>query len=102
MLLFRHSHSIVLSDDNALIFHSIFSAHGKEPAPNPSKIRALEFKGEFRRFGNYSVSRTIDDNRSIFQDKHHDMLVRFGAKNTISLGSSAITLSLAAIVLPQG
>jgi hypothetical protein len=36
----------------ALIFwHNFFSAHCKEPAPNPSKIRALEFKGEFRRFG---------------------------------------------------
>jgi hypothetical protein len=37
---------------SALIFcHNFFSAHCKEPAPNPSKIRALEFKGEFRRFG---------------------------------------------------
>jgi hypothetical protein len=34
--------------------------------PNPSKIRALEFKGEFRRFGIYSVSATIDNDRYVF------------------------------------
>lgn len=49
-------------------------------------------KCEFRRFGIYPVPRTIDDNRSIFEHKHHDTLVKFGAQNTVSLGSNAITL----------
>jgi hypothetical protein len=49
-----------LSHRNALIFQRNFYTHCKEPSPNPSKIRALEFKDEFRRFEIYSVSRTID------------------------------------------
>ena len=38
----------------------------KNRLPDPSEICALEFEGEFRRFGIYSVSATIGGNRSIF------------------------------------
>jgi len=38
----------------------------KNRPTDPSKICALEFKREFRRFGICSVSATIDDDRSIF------------------------------------
>jgi hypothetical protein len=38
----------------------------KEPSPDPSKIRAFDFKGKFGRGGICSVSETIGINRSIF------------------------------------
>jgi hypothetical protein len=39
----------------------------KNRLADPSEICALEFKGEFRRFGICSVSATIDIDRSIFK-----------------------------------
>jgi len=54
------SHSIVLSDDNALIYQrNFFRYAAKNRLADPSKIRALEFKSEFRRFRICSVSGTI-------------------------------------------
>jgi hypothetical protein len=62
-----HSHSIVLSHDNALIFQrKFFPRTMKNRLPDPSEIRALEFKGEFRGFRIRSVSATIGINRLIF------------------------------------
>jgi hypothetical protein len=56
-----------LSDDNALIFQrKFFPRTSKNRIPDPSEYRALEFKGEFRRFGCWSISTTIGINRSIF------------------------------------
>jgi hypothetical protein len=44
-----HSHSIVLSDDNALIYQrNFFLRILKNRIPDPSEICALEIKGEFR------------------------------------------------------
>jgi hypothetical protein len=39
----------------------------KNRPPDPSEICALEFKGEFRGFGNCSVSATIGIDWSIFK-----------------------------------
>jgi hypothetical protein len=56
-----HSHSIVLSHVNALIFQrKFFLRRAKHRLPDPSKICALDFKGEFRRSAFRSVSGTID------------------------------------------
>jgi len=64
-----HSHSIVLNDDNALTYQGNFFRHAaKNRLADPSKIRALEFKSEFRRFRICSVSGTIGIDRSIFAD----------------------------------
>jgi hypothetical protein len=64
---FPHSHSIVLMHGNALILPSKFFLRAtKNRLPDPSKIRAPEFKSEFHRFGICSVSVTIDIDRSIF------------------------------------
>jgi hypothetical protein len=62
-----YSHSIVLVHDNALIWlRKPFLRTSKHRIHDPSEIRALEFKGKFRRFGICSVSTTIGSNRSIF------------------------------------
>jgi hypothetical protein len=69
-----HSHSIVLSDDNALDFQRKFFL---PPTQNrlavPSKICAPDFKRGFRRFAISSVSATIGIDRSIF-DRHCNYL----------------------------
>jgi hypothetical protein len=57
------SHSIIFSHRNALISRRNFYARGEELTPNPSKIRALEIKGEFGRFRTCSVSASIDNDR---------------------------------------
>jgi hypothetical protein len=63
----RHSHSIILSDRNALnSVHKFFLPTMKNRLPDPSEICALEFKGEFRRFKICSVSATIGIDWSIF------------------------------------
>ncbi|HEY6257042.1 MAG TPA: hypothetical protein VIY51_14750 [Xanthobacteraceae bacterium] len=46
--------------------HKVFLHLSKNRIPDPSENRALEFKGEFRRFGICSVSTTIGTNRAIF------------------------------------
>jgi hypothetical protein len=51
---------MVPSDDNALIYrHNFFATRQKNRLADPSKIRALDFKREFRRFGICAVSATI-------------------------------------------
>jgi hypothetical protein len=48
----NHSHSIVLSDRNALnSARKFFLQTMKNRLPDPPEISALEFKGKFRRFG---------------------------------------------------
>ena len=90
----NHSHSIVLSDDNALIYQRNFFLHTmKNRPPDPSKIWALDFKSGFRRSAIFSVPATIDINRSIFRDDHDKVGIGLGAKNTVSLSSNAIALS---------
>jgi hypothetical protein len=60
-------HSIIFSVGSALIFQrKFFSRTMKNRLPDPSKICALEFKREFRRFKVCSGSATIDNDRSIF------------------------------------
>ena len=62
-----HSHSIVLGHGNALIFQRKFFLRMRENRlHDPLKICALEFKGEFRRSGIWSVSATIDIDWPIF------------------------------------
>jgi hypothetical protein len=62
-----YSHSIVLDHGNALIFQSNSFLHAtKHRLPDPSEIHALDFKGEFRRFGICSVPATIGVYWSIF------------------------------------
>jgi len=56
-----------LSHGNALIQLRKYFPHTiKDRSPDPSKIWALEFKLQFRRFEVSSISATIDDDRSIF------------------------------------
>jgi len=60
-----HSHSIILSDRNALNSKRKFFLHPtKNRLSDPSEISALEFKGESCRLGLYSVSVIIDIDRS--------------------------------------
>jgi hypothetical protein len=57
-----------LSHGNALIFQcKFFLRTTKNRLTDPSEIRALEFKGKFRRFGNLSVSTTIATDWTIFR-----------------------------------
>jgi hypothetical protein len=64
--------TIIFSHRNALnLSAQFFMSTAKNRPPNPSKIRVLEFKGEFRRFGLYPVSKTIDNDRSIFAANRH-------------------------------
>ena len=62
-----HSHSIVLSDGNALNFQrKFFMCATKNRLTDPSENRALDFKHEFGRAAVCSVSATIANDRSIF------------------------------------
>jgi hypothetical protein len=76
-----------LSNDNALISRSkFFLRTTKNRLLNPSEIRALEFKGEIRRLGSYSVSATIGSDRKIFDAlllRLHDQRRR---KKTVTAG----------------
>jgi hypothetical protein len=61
-----HSHSIVLRHGNALnSWRKFFPRAPKHRSLDPSKNRALDFNGEFRRSAICWVSRTIDIDRSI-------------------------------------
>ena len=61
-----HSHSIIFSHGNALIFQRKFFLHTLERrAPDPSEISALDFKEEFARFAFFSVLQTIEIYRPI-------------------------------------
>jgi hypothetical protein len=55
---------------------------------DPSKICALEFKEEFRRFGICSVSATIDDDRPISAVRRFTPCGASREKNTVSLAST--------------
>jgi hypothetical protein len=83
-----HSHSIVLSHRNTHFSAQFFSAHGKEPTPNPSKIRALEFRGKFGRFGSSSVSVAIDVDRPIFLNSSSARGSRVAGKNAVAMKTS--------------
>ena len=77
-----HSHSMVLSDDNALIYQCKFFRHTtKNRLADPSKIRALEFKSEFRRFRIRSVSRTIGIDWSNLEIFREDGIIGFIQKD---------------------
>jgi len=69
----------------ALIFQCKFFLCTRENhLPDPSKICALEFKSEFRRFGIYSVSATIGINRSNLLNLHRVSGGDAPAKKTVS------------------
>jgi hypothetical protein len=57
----------------------------KNRLPDPSEICALEFKGEFCRFGICTVSATIDINWSIFDISSGISFVSLLAENTVGL-----------------
>lgn len=62
-----HSHSIVITDGNALNSKRKFFLHAtKNRLSDPSEISALDFKREFRRSGICSGSVTIEIDWSIF------------------------------------
>lgn len=62
-----HSHSIVLSHGNVLIYRcKFFCERQRTVSPIRQKIALLNFKENFRRFGVPLVSATIGVNRSIF------------------------------------
>ena len=80
-----HSHSIILSDGNALIFRcNFFLRTRKNRLPDPSEICALDFKAEFRQFGICSVSATIGINWSILFVVGRDSVVGSAVKKTVS------------------
>jgi hypothetical protein len=61
-----HSHSLVLKDDNTLIYQRKFFLRTTKNRPrDPSKTCALDFKGEFPRSVDCSVSATIGIDRVI-------------------------------------
>jgi hypothetical protein len=82
-----HSHSIILSYGNALIFQRKFFLHSaKNRLCAPSEICALDFKREFRRFKISSVSTTIGIGRSIFDIHSGKCSTDVAAENTVNLG----------------
>jgi hypothetical protein len=86
-----YSHSIILSDRNALnSAHKFFLLAMKNRHPDPSEICALEFKGEFRRFGIGSVSATIGINWSIFDVVDRDSIIGLAVKKTVSLDRNSL------------
>lgn len=67
-VIIANTHSIILSHGIALIPQRKSSLPTtKNRLTGPSEICALEFEGEFRRFGTYSVSATIDIDQSTFR-----------------------------------
>jgi len=65
-----YSHSIILADDNALIFQrKFFLRIVKNRIGDPSEIRALDFKEEIPRFAICSASATIDVDWTIFGNR---------------------------------
>ena len=94
-LLSPHSHSIVLSHGNALIWQCEFFLRTLEnQLCDPSEICALDFKREFRRFGIGSVSATIDNNRSIFDSRAATSRDPLGTKKrTVKHGRTVRTVA---------
>ena len=89
----NHSHSIVLSDGNALNFKCKFFLHTtKSRLADPSEIRALEIQGEFSRFAICSVSTSIDIDWSIFLEVLREDGVSTLPKKTVSDGEVGIRL----------
>jgi hypothetical protein len=75
----HQSHSIILSQGNAFIEQRKFLLNiPKNRLLDTSEIRALEFKGEIRRFGICSVLATINIDRSIFH-RHSRKPSRYAA-----------------------
>ena len=82
----RHSHSILSTHRNALIYKRKFFLRTLEHrAPDPSEIFALEFKGTIGRFEICLVSATIGIDRSIFLKSIELQRARVTWKNTVSL-----------------
>lgn len=76
----NYVHSIVRGDDNALNYQcKFFPLTMKNLLPNPSEIRALDFKGKFRRFKISSVSATVGIDRSTFQHPPQRTTIRIAA-----------------------
>jgi hypothetical protein len=90
-LLSPHSHSIVRSHRNALNSRRKFFLHTtKNRLPDPSEIRALDFKHEFRRSAICSVSATIAIDWSILLELFREAGVNSLPKKTVSDGESLI------------
>jgi hypothetical protein len=63
-----HSHSMISRHGNALIPRHKLSPHTtKNRLPDPSETCDLESKGQFLRFGIFSVSAPIGIDRTIFR-----------------------------------
>jgi hypothetical protein len=63
---------------------NFFPLTPKNRPVDPSEIRALEFKGEFRRSAICSVSGTIGIDRSIFRHPQERGVIGIETKNTVS------------------
>ena len=61
----------------------ILLLHGPTPSPDPSEIRAFDFKREFRRSAIWPVSASIDINRSIFSDGRRSRPTNGSQKKTV-------------------
>jgi hypothetical protein len=61
-----------------------FPLTAKNRPGDPSEIRALEFKGEFRRSAICSISGTIGIDRSIFRHPRERGIIGIETKNTFS------------------
>lgn len=76
---------MVLSDGNALYSKRKFFLHTtKNRLSDPSKICALDFKHEFRRFAICSVSATIGNDRSTFSRLIENAVDTHQGKKTVS------------------
>jgi hypothetical protein len=81
----RNSHLIVLSYGNALNFQrKFFPCPMKNRPTDPSEIRVLEFKGQFRRRAICSVLATIGDDWLNFAVCRGDCPSSSDQKNTVS------------------
>jgi hypothetical protein len=80
-----HSHSIVFSHRNALIFQRKSFLHTtKNRFADPSKIRAVDFKSRFQGSANSSITTAIDIDRSIFRNLGDEKPYQPGRKKTVS------------------
>ncbi len=87
--MFHHSHSIVLSDRNALNSkRKSFRRTVKHRLLDPSENQVLDFKHEFRRSAIGSISATIDSNRSIFSNSSSRQGTTRHRKDTVSFGTN--------------
>ena len=82
----RHSHSIILSQGNVLDFkRKFFLSATKNRLPDPSEIRAFDFKQEFRRSVMWMASATIGIDRSIFLCPTANQTVAAVSKKTVTM-----------------